>query len=494
MPIPPPPPMPIPPLPPMPIPLPPPMLIPPPLPMPIPPPPPMPIPPPPPMPIPPPPPMPELPTVAVDFGYTPQSWKEDLKRSGGSDFLAHPLHAAVHLERADIVHRMLDEGYDRESMDGQGWTPLHYAAMKGDMAATSALLRAGDSTSGYIARRGYYGMPPIDLTYALRRADQRRRRGYRGRYTPRYFVHSVITGRSALDLAVEGGHLDIVKLMIAHKANLDTFSGVDGNTPLHLAAMGDKAEMVSVLCACLAAAGDHVDVVEAFISHGVRMGTRLSAVDIEGLTALHHASTSNSVRVIDVLIEAGAEVEAPLYGSRVTPLHLAASKGCLAAVSALLRHGAHVGSQTAQGATPLHYAAANAGRAGIADVVDLLLKQGADEEITNDMGQTPSDVVGSGVQEQNEREDVDRVRTLLANAPADRAWRRRGFLVMCRAHYPGDRVQLAQGDSHIHASVAHSKAEASEAEIEWVGVASMLMGVEVGGAADLVFGTIVGYL
>lgn len=30
-------------------------------------------------------------------------------------------------------------------------------------------------------------------------------------------------------------------------------------------------------------------------------------------------------------------------------------------------------------------------------------------------------------------EGVDRVRQLLANAPADRAWRRWGYLVLCRA-------------------------------------------------------------
>ena len=34
------------------------------------------------------------------------------------------------------------------------------------------------------------------------------------------------------------------------------------------------------------------------------------------------------------------------------------------------------------------------------------------------------------------------MRELLANAPADRAWRRRGYLILCRAH--PDRVQQSQ--------------------------------------------------
>lgn len=47
---------------------------------------------------------------------------------------------------------------------------------------------------------------------------------------------------------------------------------------------------------------------------------------------------------------------------------------------------------------------------------------------------------------------ICRVMKLLTNAPADRVWRRRGYLVMCRA-YP-DRMQLLQENSSAHAGVA----------------------------------------
>ena len=53
------------------------------------------------------------------------------------------------------------------------------------------------------------------------------------------------------------------------------------------------------------------------------------------------------------------------------------------------------------------------------------------------------DMIGLAVEEEDHLvEDVERVRELLANAPADRAWRRRGYLVLCRAH--PDRVQQNQ--------------------------------------------------
>lgn len=39
-----------------------------------------------------------------------------------------------------------------------------------------------------------------------------------------------------------------------------------------------------------------------------------------------------------------------------------------------------------------------------------------------------------------------RVRTLLAAAPSDRAWRRRGYLVICRAHQSRVRESRATSD------------------------------------------------
>lgn len=70
-------------------------------------------------------------------------------------------------------------------------------------------------------------------------------------------------------------------------------------------------------------------------------------------------------------------------------------------------------------------------------VVDVLLKWGADETIADDEGNTPTssldlDSVGYILGEEHSQDEVDRVRLLLQNAPADRAWRRRGWLVMLR--------------------------------------------------------------
>lgn len=104
----------------------------------------------------------------------------------------------------------------------------------------------------------------------------------------------------------------------------------------------------------------------------------------------------------------------------------------------------------------------------------------------------------------NVTEDVERVRGLLANAPADRAWRRRGFLVLCRAYYPTGRVRLGCKSSHTGVGIAKrtrsSRTEKSRAGADWAGVASMLMRVgpdpvsRMGDGADIIFETIVGFL
>ncbi len=49
-------------------------------------------------------------------------------------------------------------------------------------------------------------------------------------------------------------------------------------------------------------------------------------------------------------------------------------------------------------------------------------------------------------------EDAERVRRLLANAPADTAWHRREYLVLCQAH--PDTLQLGKESTSGHGGVA----------------------------------------
>ena len=140
-------------------------------------------------------------------------------------------------------------------------------------------------------------------------------------------------------------------------------------------------------------------------------------------------------------------------------------------------------------------------------MVDALLRAGADETIVDSHGFKASDLVGLEVAEEERlAEDFERVSELLANAPADRAWRRRGYLVLCRAH--PHRVQhhsQASSDTDHSGTARRTRSRAKLARaggvaggsrvdeptgVDWrVAVAKVLLLHEEG-----VFRTIVGYL
>ena len=358
------------------------------------------------------------------------------------------------------------------------------------------------------------------------------------------------TGFSALDYAIALGHEDVAKLLIEYKTDVNA-APIDGNTPLHSAAAYGEAGTASLLltkgaavdaldeygCTPLSLAADEghaaatqvllaagananlrrfdsglspldraakagrVDVMRTIIGHGVDV----NAEDGTGFTATHAATVGDKAAAIDVLAKAGANMDRKTGEHGFTPLHTAAFMSRPAALVALSKHGACVGQRDVKKRTPLHYAAAKAGKVGAAEVVDLLLRHGADEKVIDIEGKSPADLIGSMVDEQDRMaEGVARVRKLLANAPADRAWRRRCFLVLCRAHYRSGRVQLGPDIIYAHdtgmAKRARCGSEPSRAEDDWAGVASMLMGAGadpismMGDGADIVFETIVGYL
>lgn len=83
---------------------------------------------------------------------------------------------------------------------------------------------------------------------------------------------------------------------------------------------------------------------------------------------------------------------------------------------------------------------------GLQAIVALLLRWGADEAAVTDAGDCPSGALTAPSEDKEEApsededdlpecspEEVERVITLLARAPVDRAWRRRGWLVMLRS-------------------------------------------------------------
>ena len=250
--------------------------------------------------------------------------------------------------------------------------------------------------------------------------------------------------------------------------------------------------------------GGHLSTVKVLLAAGMAVGP----FDSNGQTALHVAATcaSNTTALIDTLVAAGGDVGArhPTLGEGQTPLHTAAhAENCEAALALLERHGADADAADATGGRPLHDACKRMDLA----MVELLLSWGADETAVDDHGNAAADSVpsvqeihdwygysGSGSEdghgdgiEQEMAEDIAKrglLLTLLARAPGDRAWRRRGFVVLCRT-LP-ERMRLVRGADEYASSgkLARPKSVGSGGELGGAAVVERAVARGAGSAED----------
>jgi ankyrin repeat protein len=100
-----------------------------------------------------------------------------------------------------------------------------------------------------------------------------------------------------------------------------------------------------------AKAGDVARVQELLTQNG----TLTAARDQDGSTPLHCAAWKGHVAVAEVLLVAGADVNAANQNEHggTTPLHAAAHGNQKAVVEVLLRHGADLAAKNVHGRTPL---------------------------------------------------------------------------------------------------------------------------------------------
>ena len=158
---------------------------------------------------------------------------------------------------------------------------------------------------------------------------------------------------------------------LASSTGSDPPSGflIPASPPLHQAAKRGDLEAIATILA----AGD----------------ADIDGRDEDGWTALHEASESGHVAVVEALLRAGAAVD-PLCSFGSSPLHAAAfgkaaGEASLAVVKVLLAAGASVDLQNREGRAPLHHAATR----GRADIARALLDAGADKNLKNAAGSSP---------------------------------------------------------------------------------------------------------
>ena len=79
----------------------------------------------------------------------------------------------------------------------------------------------------------------------------------------------------------------------------------------------------------------------------------------DGMTALHWAASNDDLELVQVLLDAGANIQAETRLGGVTPLFMACKNGNASIVEALLKAGASASAPDAHGTTPLMMAAAS---------------------------------------------------------------------------------------------------------------------------------------
>ncbi len=157
--------------------------------------------------------------------------------------------------------------------------------------------------------------------------------------------------------AAQHGDLEAVRRLLRDGADVNAAQG-DGMTALHWAAERGDRELAEVLIY----AGARVDA-----------GTRIGHY-----TPLHLAARAAHGQVVALLLEAGSDPDARTTNSGASPLHLAAGAGHPAVIAALVKAGADVNArEAAWGQTPLVFAAAN----NRADAIRALLAAEADPSL-----------------------------------------------------------------------------------------------------------------
>ncbi|KAG9452554.1 hypothetical protein H6P81_005458 [Aristolochia fimbriata] len=208
--------------------------------------------------------------------------------------------------------------------------------------------------------------------------------------------------RGALHFAARNGQTEVCKYLI-EELNLGDIVDVkddDGETPLlHAVRQG------------------HVAAAKFLLEHGADP----AAASHLGATPLHHAAGIGNIELLSLLISKGVDVEsqsdagAPLIWAaghgqheavkflleqnanpntetddNVTPLLSSVAAGSLPCLELLIQAGANANA-SAGGATPLHIAADN----GSTEIINCLLKAGADPNITDEEGTKSVQVAAS---------------------------------------------------------------------------------------------------
>ncbi|KFV05221.1 Ankyrin repeat and SOCS box protein 3 [Tauraco erythrolophus] len=217
----------------------------------------------------------------------------------------------------EMLRKLIEQGYSVDVPDNRRWVPIHEAAAHNRSECLKLLIRAAPSDD-YINLKTFEGL-------------------------------------CALHLSARYGSLESVRVLLE--------AGADPN----------EVTTEATTALFLAVENEHVDVVKLLLQHGANVKGPHSW---SGWNSLHQASFQGCTEIMKILLEKGASEEC-VDDFGITPLFVAAQYGQLESLRLLISHGADINCQAKDRATPLLIAA----QEGHTECVELLLSKGADPNL-----------------------------------------------------------------------------------------------------------------
>jgi ankyrin repeat protein len=268
-----------------------------------------------------------------------------------------------------------------------GWTPLMYAAWRGDVDAVRRILRKPQNVDeadldGHTAlsRAAWRGQVDIVNVLLAAGADPNTRQN---------------NGFTPLLWATQNGHIETIRSLVGAHASLDAVIPATGYSAMLLACSHQDAVTAGLLLALgadinwrspggetalmVAAAGESSVLLRQLLDDGAN----LEMSDDRGRTAIWHAINSGRHQNLSLLLDRGANREAR-DDSNQHPFIEAVRKADSVAVQILLQHGVQPDVQSGSGNSALIVAATT----GSVDTMRILIEAGANLDIRNQQGQS----------------------------------------------------------------------------------------------------------
>lgn len=253
----------------------------------------------------------------------------------------HSIHRFARAGRFDIVAHLLDHGADPSLVGREGNTVLHQAVASANVALVRLLLDRGAA----LEARNVANCRALHWAASAGSLDMVKLLVERGAKldvkTNKNFI--TIQTHTPLYEAIQNGHVDVARFLVEQGASVDVVC--------------DAAGFTALTAACR---GNHLDLVRLLLARGASPN---GAAGKSSDSFTFPLAAASSAEVVDLLVEAGADVNAK-HALQKTALHWLAElppgrqheawgQGVLAAIRALLAHGADVQARADGGWTPV---------------------------------------------------------------------------------------------------------------------------------------------